>query len=300
MDITDMLNFINSLAPDSISKVKGFVDNIIKYSLMMAAGITLLHVAHKIVVSFLKPNEPINPSSLVRPILVLAALTLYKEINEQIIEPFARGLELLAEEGAGQPPTDYLGLGMRALTYINAGTGGSTGIFDILQVNPLLELIHLVIFIVSSLVIIYIYFKQLVVKSIYYVIGIIVLPLSLIPGNEKAINKWFFGYLSVLLWIPLLHILMYIISSLNYIGNDGVLNTALNFFMNKYPVVSIALQVLMIMLVLNIPKYANIIVGGEGSEIGGIANAIKKAPGRIYGAGGIAGKAMRAAKGGKS
>jgi len=288
---TDVKGFYDTAASEITDQIIKFVDAADQISGYIAGAIMLIFVTHKIVVSFLKPNEPINPGTLVRPILIIVAIGLYTNIMAILVNPkndpniddpisiLDQAIAFGAQE-AGVPGYQEDAYETLTHTQLSGGPGGG-GISDVL-IYPALELIHLIIYFIAIVCVAYILFKQLVMKSFYYIIGIFVLPFSLIPGNEKSLNKWFFGYISVLLWAPLLNIMMFLIHAVDYSGTD---------FEN--PIFSFAFQIMMIFLILNVPKYANIIVGGEGSEAG-VANAIKKAPGRIYGGAKLAQKAGKA------
>ena len=102
-------------------------------------------------------------------------------------------------------------------------------------------------------------FRQLIIKSLYLIIGPFALALSLISGNEGVLAIWFQGYFSILLWLPILSIVRTIIL---IIPLDEVELVSIDM------IFSLAFQVLLVLTVFKIPTYANILVA-QGSSMGG-------------------------------
>jgi len=258
--VTDLQGFIDGLATTIIADVNSFVGELLPYASSLGGAIMLIYVTHKIVVSFLKPDERISPSTLVRPVLTLGAIVLYEDLVDLLIITPVDIVSDMVKEAANAVSGSYQTNAQNAIEHIQS-TGGidGGGIFDILQVNPLLELIHLIIYFTSTVIVAYVLFRQLIMKTIYLILGVLVLPFSLIVGNEKTLNQWFFGFLSVLLWIPIIHLILFVIS---------IANPTASTFDN--PIFSIAVQIVMIFALLEVPKYAKMLVGGQGeSSIGG-------------------------------
>ncbi|MDH7445844.1 hypothetical protein [Aquimarina sp. 2201CG14-23] len=264
--VTDLQGFIDGLGTTIIADVNSFVGELLPYSSRLGGAIMLIYVAHKIVISFLKPDERISPATLVRPVLTLGAIVLYEDlVNLLLITPVDIVSDMV-KEAANSVSGAYQTNAQSAIEHIQS-TGGidGGGIFDILQVNPLLELIHLIIYFTSTVIVAYVLFRQLIMKTIYLLLGALVLPFSLIVGNEQTLSQWFFGFLSVLLWIPIIHLILFVIS---------ICNPTADIFDN--PVFSIAVQIVMIFALLEVPKYAKMLVAGQGESSVGAAYATAK------------------------
>ena len=143
----------------------------------------------------------------------------------------------------------------------DAGTGGNgvASIYDILQLSTFLEVIHLLIQFLALVVTGYILLRQVLLKAIYFILGVFILPLSLIPSNLDILKQWFFGFLSVLLWIPILRIFQTLIVLIHQAPIDGGFTQ---------PLYSVVLQIVMIFFLFQVPKYANFLVNGAGDNAG--------------------------------
>ena len=84
-------------------------------------------------------------------------------------------------------------------------------LYDILQVNPILELLHLFIYFAGSFVGYYMLIKQALSIGLYYIMGYFSIIFSLIPGNEKSFLNWSLSFLAILLWEPFIIILKYLV-----------------------------------------------------------------------------------------
>jgi hypothetical protein len=87
-------------------------------------------------------------------------------------------------------------------------------------------------------------------------LGVLILPFSLIPGNEEILKRWFFGFLAVLLWMPILRIIQTMMILIYTVDTKGMVQ----------PLISVALQIVMIIFILQVPKYANLLVSGSGDS----------------------------------
>ncbi|UOB16670.1 hypothetical protein [Abyssalbus ytuae] len=260
MEFYDALtNFESTLEP----KILSFVTHILPSIKLLAGVIMAVFVGYHVVKSFLGENEKLDVSTLVRPCLTLAAIVLYTQLVDLLIEKPVDIVNEIVIEGAssigGGAPGSIQTQFRENITYTQ-DTGGvdGGGINDIIQVHPLLEFMHLIVFFIASISGGYILFRQLIVKCIYLMLGPFVLAFSLIVGNEKVIGSWFQGFISVLLWLPLLSIVQTIIILLPVETTE---------FSDSDIIFSMALQVVMIFIVFKVPRYANILVG-QGSELG--------------------------------
>jgi len=259
MDFYSALNNFESLLEPQLVN---FVDLILPNVSLFAAVIVAVYVAYKVIKSFLGEGERLDAATLVRPCLILASLVLYNSLVDLLIDTPVNIVNEIIAEGAtsvtGATPGDLKGMRDKMTYFQSTGGPDGGGIMDIVQVHPFFEFIHMLLYFCASVAGGYILFRQLVVKSIYLLIGPFALAFSLIVGNEKVVNSWFQGYLSVLLWLPILSIVQTIIllmpvETTNFNGEDMIF--------------SIAIQVVMIFVVFQVPKYANILVA-QGSEMG--------------------------------
>lgn len=253
-----LTNFESTLEP----KIREFVETILPSVILLASVIMVVFVGYHVIKSFLGENEKLDVATLVRPCLTLAALALYTDLVDLlIINPINIVNEIVidgANQVGGGAPGSLHTQFRDKITYTQ-DTGGAEGggINDIIQVHPVLEFIHLMVFFIASVAGGYILFRQLIVKCIYLMIGPLALAFSLIVGNEKVIGSWFQGFISVLLWLPMLSIVQTIIILLP-LETTPFSNTDILFTM--------ALQIVMVFVVFKVPRYANILVG-QGSEL---------------------------------
>ncbi|GAA0716330.1 hypothetical protein GCM10009430_11930 [Aquimarina litoralis] len=265
MDIFEFLDTINFYifgGDSNITGVKVFVETLMPYSYALAAVIMIILVSSKVFTYFMNPAGNMDPYILVKPVLILVALVLYQPLVELLLFEPSRLITQITETAA-LSATGYgnWGLFERAMQrtligVLNVATGNADipSIYDILQVSTLLEMIHFLVQIVALVVVGYLMIRQLLLKAVYFIIGVLVLPLSLVPANFEILKKWFFGFLSVLLWVPILRIFQTIITLISQAPLEGF----------AQPLYSLVLQIVMIMFILQVPKYANFLVGGSG------------------------------------
>ncbi|MBU3027530.1 hypothetical protein [Zobellia galactanivorans] len=253
-----LTDFESTLEP----KILAFVDAILPSVRLLAVAIMVVFVGYHVIKSWLGENEKLDVSTLVRPCLILAALVLYTELVVLLIEKPVEIVNEIVLDGATKvggatPGSMKLFRDKMAYTQDTGGVDGG-GVDDVIQLHPFLELIHLIVFFIASVAGGYILFRQLIVKCIYLIIGPFVLAFSLIVGNEKVIGSWYQGFISVLLWLPMLSIVQTIII---------LLPVETTSFSDSDIIFSMAMQVVMIFVVFKVPRYANILVG-QGAEMG--------------------------------
>lgn len=256
----DAVTAINNLSTNLDIIETSFIPKILMAAKTLAVVFVIIHIGIKVIKMMINPDNTIVPHILVRPLLILGALVLYQPLIELLLSKPADLVNEIITDAGGTVSGNYNQDFVDAITHIQDSGGSlasSSGIYDILQTNPLMEFIHLLIYFIASIAGTFIQFMQLVVSQFYYIIGVIVLPFAIVPGNESALSKWFFGYLSVLLWLPILNIIKIIIAAAHTGGPQTYDN----------PLLSIAYQVVMILFVFSIPKLSSIIVSA-GSEIG--------------------------------
>ncbi|GAA4277184.1 hypothetical protein [Aquimarina mytili] len=273
MDLIDAIEtfqravFSGELGASNLLGLNDYVDYIIGYAYGLASIIMVVLVGSKVIVYFVNPSGNMDPYILVKPILILIGLALYQPLVENLlVRPTNIIGDITTEAGMFVTSSgninafeDSYNSSITNIQDTSTNPDGSSGdgIYDILQVNPILEIIHLLIYFIASVVAGYVMLRQLIYKGIYFVLGVFALPLALIPGNQEVLKKWFFGFLSVLLWLPILTILKTILILIHNNTGSGFTQILL----------SVCLQVVMIIAVLRVPKYANILVSA-GSDSG--------------------------------
>ena len=271
MDIFEILDILRSFiigGDGTIPALNGFIDELIKYSLILASIIMVILVGTKVIAYFLNPSSNMDPYILVKPILILAALVLYRPLVDLLV---VAPVDLITDlvESASLKATNtkdinsFNDIVQQGLTAVSDGDNNdNVSIYDFLQVSVALEFIHLLIQVIALIIIGFILMKQLIMEAIYFVIGVLVLPLSLVPSNFDILKKWFFGFIGVLLWLPILRIFQTIIVLIHNAPVDGF----------AQPFFAVALQVLMIYFIWNVPKYANFLVSSAGESGGSIVS----------------------------
>lgn len=243
-----------------------YIANIIGYAQGIAALFMVILVGYKVMTYFVNPGGNFDPYILVRPILILVVLSLYNPLIEYLVIVPVDLIADITEAGAlSVVGTNNLSEAMEATveTVAMPSTGDTAiGMYEILQLHPVLELVHLVISFIAKIAIVFMLLWQLLYKGIYLILGVFVLPLSLIPSNGDVVKRWFFGFVSVLLWIPVLTILQTIIILLTQIAESEGLFRANSLLL-------IAMQFIMLMMIFRTPRYANYLVSAGADTSGG-------------------------------
>lgn len=256
-----------------------FINESRPYVLLIAVTFTFVFVGYKVMKAMADPDEKIGRDALLRPILTLMAITLYIPLVKLLLFDTVDILSDIVKHGAykvtGRSPADFDKAFQTAITHVQGTGADGNGVYDVLQINPFLELFHIIIYFVASVVGGYILMRQLLMIFIYYVLGIFVLPFSLIVSNERILKSWFFGFLSILLWEPILTMLKVIIVLLP-VDKTEFTNVLL----------SIALQVIMILMILKVPQFANLLVDPEsGNKLSNKAGSVLRGlPGKAFNA----------------
>lgn len=240
------------------AKTLPFIIELLSYSKLLAAVLMLIFVGYKVLVYMSDPSKSIDPFILIRPVVVLAAMSLYTELVEILLFTPVELITDIVTEVANKVGGADIDKSFRTnMTHVQSEGGDGNGVYNLLELHPILELIHIIIYFIASVVGGYILFTQLIMKYFYFIIGVFVLPFSLIIGNQRVLTRWFFSFLSILLWEPILYIVKLIISILPVAGT--------NFTNVLY---SIVLQIIMIFFVLRVPSFANLLVSeGQGNSV---------------------------------
>ncbi len=266
--------------------LQGFIVNLLSYSQIFTGVLVTIFIGYKVMLYFADLESKLDPFVLIRPILIMCALALYSQLlNLLITQPIllmdgaitesARATNNNVPTGISREDVkDWFANRATDLT-VGVATSGlftaNLGIYDLLATNPLLELIHIVITFFANAAVFYILLRQTILLVIYKILGIFVLPFSLIPGNTSALSNWFFAILSIALWLPVLTILTTIIAAINPNQLD---------YTGLSPVWAIATQVALTLTILQVPKFASVLVSkgaDAGSEVGSqaLGNALE-------------------------
>ncbi len=260
-----------------------FVELILVGTTQLAGVIAFIYIAYKVMLYFSDIDTRLDPFVIIRPCILLGVLALYSDLVDLVLRrPITFVTQMMTDGVTGLSlPTPSAGPSIdtsttagkfeAVMTYVDISTGPGWGIFDILAINPMLELIHVLIYLTATVVGAYMMFRQIILIAIYYIIGTIAIPFSMIAGNQSVFGNWFFGFVSVMLWRPIYFIMQVIIIALD--------PSAKTF---TSPLFAIALQIVMILTILQIPKFANILVS-KGSELGqGVGKNVMGNMGRMF------------------
>lgn len=276
MTIDEILNQYRSILQ---TRFDLFINESRPYVLLIAVTFTFVFVGYKVMRAMSDPDEKIGRDTLLRPILTLMAITLYIPLVKLLLFDTVDILSAIVKQGAysvtGRSPGDFEKAFQTAITHVQGTGADGNGVYDVLQINPFLELFHIVIYFIASVVGGYILLRQLLMIFLYYVLGIFVLLFSLIVSNERILKAWFFGFLSILLWEPILMILKVMIVLLP-VGTTEFTNVLL----------SIAFQLVMIFMILKVPQFANLLVDSEAGNNFSIkaGSVLRGLPGKAFNA----------------
>lgn len=260
-------DFIFKMRADFIDQFQLLIDKMHMYLSTLAGILVLIFVAYKVVVSMINPEKGLDPYVVVRPCLVLAGIVLYNPLVEFfMIEPMKILSEIIQKSILDLSGIDINGFDGR---FNSSMTRTDDRLYDVLQVNPLIELLHLLIYFVGSFIATYMLIKQALTIAIYYVMGYFSIIFSLIPGNERSFMNWSLSFLAILLWEPFIFILKYLII-LTKIDSQSFTS----FF------IVVAVQASSIFLFFKVPRFCEFLING-GSPLGsphsgGAATAFSK------------------------
>lgn len=252
---------------DFIDQFQLLIDDFHDYLSTIAGVLVLIFVVYKVIVYMVNPEKGLDPYILVRPCLILAGIVLYSPIVETfMISPMKLLGDIVKGSVLNLSGVDATGFDGR---YNSSMTRTDDRLYDILQINPFMEILHLLIYFVGSFVAAYMLIKQALSVAIYYIMGYFSIVFSLIPGNERSFMNWSLSFLAILLWEPFIIILKYLII-LTKIESENYSS----FF------VIVAVQVSSIFLFFKIPRFCEFIING-GSPLGspysgGASSAMKK------------------------
>lgn len=262
-----MTYFFERLFPDGMNGEKGLnalIDLLFEPISKLTVFLVIIWVCIQVLTYFANPNKDMDPYILVRPILIMAAIFFYKDLVYMLLQQPTDFLTEIIEEGGREivEVDTTQNFDRYFMAHLVATDFIKEGVSHIISGNPIIEFLHIILSLALLAASFYIMIRQVLSIALYHIIGIIALPLSLIPGNQEILKKWFFGFLSVLLWMPILRILQTIILTINAQEYEG----ENRFIPTDDGLVWLALQVGMLFFILATPKYANMLVSGSGDS----------------------------------
>ena len=247
-------DFIDQMANDFISQFQILINDFHSHLSTVAGILVLIFVVYKVALYMVNPEKGLDPYIIVRPCLILAGIVLYRNIVEVfMITPMSILADIIEESVLNLTGIDIDGFDAR---FDSSMTATDDRLYDILQVNPILELLHLFIYFAGSFVGYYMLIKQALSIGLYYIMGYFSIIFSLIPGNEKSFLNWSLSFLAILLWEPFIIILKYLVI-LTRIESESFTS----FF------VVVAVQITTIFLFLKVPTFCEFLING-GSPLG--------------------------------
>jgi hypothetical protein len=247
-------DFILQMRTDFIDQFQLLIDKLHMYLSTFAGILVLIFIVYKVVINMVNPEKGLDPYIIVKPCLIMAGLVLYNPLVEFfMLTPMKILADIIKQSILDLSGIDITGFDAR---FDSSMTRTDDRLYDVLQVNPFMELIHLLIYFVGSFVATYMLIKQTLTLAIYYVMGYFSVMFSLIPGNEKSFTNWSLSFLAILLWEPFIFILKYLII-LTRIDSQSFTS----FF------VVVAVQLSSIFLFFKVPRFCEFLING-GSPLG--------------------------------
>lgn len=239
---------------DFMSQFQLLIDEFHYYLSTLTGILVLIFIVYKVSSYMVNPEKGLDPYILIRPCLILAGVVLYNPLVDFfMLTPMNLLSEVIKEAILNLSGIDATGFDGR---FNSSMTRTDDRLYDVLQINPFMELIHLLIYFVGSFVATYMLIKQALSIAIYYIMGYFSMIFSLVPGNEKSFTNWSLSFLAILLWEPFIYVLKYLVI-LTKIETESFTS----FF------VILAVQITSIFLFLKVPKFCEFLING-GSPIG--------------------------------
>lgn len=251
---TSTINFIIQMRDDFMSQFQLLIDEFHNYLSTLTGILVLIFIVYKVTLYMINPEKGLDPYILIRPCLILAGVVLYNPLVDLfLITPMSILGEIIRESILNLSGIDATGFDGR---FNSSMTRTDDRLYDVLQINPFMELIHLLIYFVGSFIATYMLIKQALSIAIYYIMGYFSIIFSLVPGNEKSFTNWSLSFLAILLWEPFIYILKYLV----------ILTKIETVSFTSFFVI-LAVQISSIFLFLKVPKFCEFLING-GSPLG--------------------------------
>lgn len=237
--------------------------------LAFTAALFVVGVGMKVMGSWLNLSQALYSQMLLRPVLILASIPLYNVLVDLVLITPTNAIADIMQAVGNAVPINSGGAPNNSNDYISNTcdpTVDAGDFFRLFFTQGIFEMLHLFFCLFSSAIVLIMTFRLLISSAVFHVIGPIAISMSLYPGNEGNISKWFYGYMSVLLWYPLIVIhvalLAYTKASLGPSYGKGDSNQFIDFG------AFIIIDILIVYAIFQIPKMSAYIVSGHAAAEG--------------------------------
>lgn len=270
----DFSQFLIQLSTEFTLRINSFLSILHKNITPLIGALVVIYIASKVYQYYSNLDKGLDPLVVIRPCIILALIVLYEPIvNFFLIKPTRLLNDLIVDTILQVSGGNITAFNSK---FSNIMVANDPNIFNALQINPMLEFLHLIIYFVAGFVANYMLLRQVINLAIYHILGYFSIIFSLIPGNENALKTWILTYLSILLWAPFIFIIKYL-AILTQID-------ATNF---KSFLAIVAVQVSLIFLFTKVPAFCETLVntgnpisspisGSPINKVGQIAGGMKK------------------------
>jgi hypothetical protein len=268
--------FIEEMKTDFIIEINNLIVELHPNMASFAGVLVLIFIVYKVVLFMVNPEKGLDPYVVIRPCLILVGIVLYdKLVKLFMITP----IDLLTDiiRSAIKKTSTYKEHGFNFEEYFSKVMKYTDpNLFEITEILPFFEILHLLIYFIASFVASYMLIKQAITIAIYYIMGYFSLIFSLIPGNEKSFYNWSLSFLALLLWGPFIVILKYIVILTKIDQVDFT-----SFF------VILLVQIATIFIFLKVPQFCDFLISSgsgqasphSGGGIGSMVRMFKAAKG---------------------
>jgi len=267
-------DYLIQLSNEFMSRIDSFISVLHARIAPIIGILVLIYIASKVYQYYSNLEKGLDPLVVIRPCIILAIVVLYEPLVDLVlIRPTRLLTNLITDTILQISGGDITAFNS---SFSNVMVATDSNIFNALQINPILEFIHLIIYFIAGFIANYMLLRQVINLAIYHVLGYFAIIFSLIPGNENSIKTWILTYLSILLWAPFIFIIKYL-AILTRIDSTS--------FQSFLAVV--AIQVSLIYLFTKVPAFCETLVntgnpisspisGSPIDKVGQIAGGVKK------------------------
>lgn len=204
----DFDQYLLQLTGEFTTRINAFLAVLHTRIVPIIGVLLLIHIASKILHYYSNLDKGLDPLVIIRPCITLVIIVLYGPLVDLVLVKPARFLNQLVID-------TILNVSGGDITAFNASFFDTmrtvdNNIFNVLQLNPILELIHLVLYFIAGFIANYMLLRQVINIAIYHILGYFAVLFSLIPGNENSLKTWLFTYLAILLWAPFIFIIKFL------------------------------------------------------------------------------------------
>lgn len=282
-------DYLIQLTIEFTSRINSFIAMLHARMTPIVGILVLLYIASKVYHYYSNLEKGLDPLVIIRPCIILVILVLYEPlVNVVMIVPTRLLTDLITDTILQVSGGDITAFND---SFSNVMVANDPNIFNALQINPILEFIHLIIYFIAGFIANYMLLRQVINLAIYHILGYFSIIFSLIPGNENSFKTWALTYLSILLWGPFIFIIKYL-----------AILTRINSTSFQSFLAIVAIQVSLIFLFTKVPSFCENLVntgnpnssplsgspidkvgqiaGGVKRGVKGVVNLVSKAKGR--------------------